>query len=110
MSFLVPVAIALVVATVVAAVVTGHKLGIRRKAVFQLEAAVNELRRQLDEMEQEKRQVAGRIRALRQLRDEKIFDIDALRMELKQLADGGKAVGVSAGLTPRGLELEAAAA
>ncbi len=55
-------------ATVVAAIFTSHQLGIMRKAIYQLESAAGELRRQLEDMETEKRQAAGRISALRHLR------------------------------------------
>ena len=56
MSLLNPIAIFLVVATVVAAVFTSHQLGIMRKVIYQLESAAGELRRQLEDMETEKRQ------------------------------------------------------
>ncbi len=110
MSLLIPVAIALVVATVVAAVITGHLLGITRKAVFQLETAAGQLRRQLEEMDQEKRETAGRIRALRRVREQKMVDLETLVAELKRhTSDDSREVGVSAGLAPpRALETAAA--
>ncbi|MBT5143174.1 MAG: hypothetical protein HOG99_18695 [Gemmatimonadetes bacterium] len=109
MGLLIPVAIVLVTATVIAAVITGHRLGQQRKDVFQLETAAGHLQRQLNEMEQEKRQTDGRIRALRRLREEKMMTLESLYAELKQLkTDDPKEVGVSAGLAPRALETAAA--
>ena len=104
-----PIAIFLVVATVVAAVFTSHQLGIMRKAIYQLESAAGELRRQLEDMETEKRQAAGRIRALRRLREQKMMELEGLYAELKALtSDDPKQVGVSAGLAPRAMEPAAA--
>ena len=50
MTLIIPIAIFLVVATVVAAVFTSHQLGIMRKAINLLESAAGELRRQLEDM------------------------------------------------------------
>ncbi len=111
MGLIIPVAVVLVGATVVAAVVTGVRLGASRKIVFQLETAAGQLRRQLDEMEQEKRQTDGRIRALRRLREEKMLTLEALYEELKCLkSPDAKEISVSAGLAPRNLEVETVAA
>ena len=94
---------------VVAAVFTSHQLGIMRKAIYQLESAAGELRRQLEDMETEKRQAAGRIRALRRLREQKMMELEGLYAELKALtSDDPKQVGVSAGLAPRAREPAAA--
>ncbi|MDP6981826.1 MAG: hypothetical protein QGG05_01920 [Candidatus Latescibacteria bacterium] len=109
MTLIIPIAIFLVVATVVAAVFTSHQLGIMRKAIYQLESAAGELRRQLEDMETEKRQAAGRIRALRHLHEQKMMDLEGLYAELKALtSDDPKQVGVSAGLAPRAMEPAAA--
>ena len=111
MGLIIPVAILLVGATVAAAVVTGHRLGVSRKAVFQLETAAGQLRRQLDEMETEKKQAAGHIRALRRLREDKMLALEELYAELKQLrSPDAKKISVSAGLAPRSLEMETVAA
>ena len=109
MTLIIPIAIFLVVATVVAAVFTSHQLGIMRKAINQLESAAGELRRQLKDMETEKRQAAGRIRALRRLREQKMMDLEGLYAELTALTSGEpKQVGVSAGLARRAMEPAAA--
>ncbi|MBT3346665.1 MAG: hypothetical protein HN712_27885 [Gemmatimonadetes bacterium] len=111
MGLIIPVAIVFVGATVVAAIITGSRLGASRKMLFQLETAAGQLRRQLDEMEQEKRQTAGRIRALRRLREDKVLALETLYAELKAFTSpDARQIGVSAGLAPRSLEMETVAA
>jgi len=98
MTLIIPIAIFLVVATVVAAVFTSHQLGIMRKAIYQLESAAGELRRQLEDMETEKRQAAGRIRALPHLHEQKMMDLEGLYAELKALtSDDPKQVASAPG-------------
>lgn len=111
MGFLYVVAIALVAATVAAALITGQWLGQRRKAVFQLEMVAEELRRQVVELEESKEETAGHLRALRRLRQQKREILAELYDELHELmAEDTKAIGVSLGLRKAAFELEGAAA
>jgi predicted nucleic acid-binding Zn-ribbon protein len=109
MGFIYIIAVALVLATIGAALFTGQQLGDRRKAVFQLEMTAEELRRRVADLEEGNEKTQGMVRALRRLRQEKNDTICALYDELQELrADDGKEIGVSVGLRQNRLELEAA--
>ena len=99
-------AVALVVITVAASLVTGQRLGEAKKAVFQVEMQAEELRRQVSQLEDDALRHRREIRAYERLRATKLEEIDTLSEELRALKnDDRNAVGVASGLQKRSFEL-----
>jgi chromosome segregation ATPase len=109
MGFLPVVAIALVVVTVAASLYTGQSLGEVRKNVFQLEMQAEELRRRVNDLEQDTQKSRGHVRTLTRLRSQKRENLADLYDELKEMQVGGREITVAAGLQQRGFEVTEAA-
>lgn len=111
MGLLFALMVGLVAATVAAALVTGQRLGERRKVAFQLQMAAEEMRRRAAESEDRKKKTEGHLAILRRVREEKRQALQALCEELKGMQEEeGRQIGVSLGLRRRVAELEAVAA
>ena len=111
MGLLIAFAIALVAATVAVALVTGERLMKARKALFQLEMAAEERRRQSAEAADRRKKAEGHLAILRRIRQEKVETLQALGEELAALQDERRReVGVRAGLQRRSFDLETVAA
>ena len=110
MGFLPAVAIALVVITVVASLYTGQCLGEVKRNVFQLEMQVEQLRRQVSDLEQDTKKTQGHVRALTRLRLQKLEGLATLHDEFRLMQSGHKEITVAAGLQAHRFELVEAAA